>query len=225
VFERFTDRARRVLVLAQEESRLLGHSFIGTEHLLLGLISNGKGSAFEALHRHGLTLDSARQEVEDLVGSNDSTPTGSPPFTPRAKKALELALRESLQLGHKEIRTGHLLLGLLREGEGVGVQVLSDLGVDPVELRRTVLELGCDEGVRVGDAPIQVQPLRRSFRMDYVWTWPGEDETLHFLLRVADQKMDIRLARTENPDLYAFIVDNCPPLDDSTAPPFVTPPE
>ena len=228
MFERFTDRARRVLVLAQEESRLLGHGYIGTEHLLLGLLSNGQGTAVVALHGQGVTLDGARRAIEDRMGRQEATPTSPPPFTPRAKKVLELALRESLTLGHKEIGTGHLLLGVLGEVEGVGAQVLTDLGANPVELRETIIELGFDERSTLegGHQPSPAAgPLRRLFLVDDVWKWPGEDETLHFIIRLANQKVEIRLARSENPDLYDFIVENRPPLDDSTAPPYASPPE
>lgn len=141
MFERFTDRARRVLVLAQEEARLLDHNFIGTEHILLGLVHEEEGVAAAALASLGVRLDSARQKVEETMGPPGSTRTGSPPFTPRAKKVLELALRESLQLGHNYIDTEHILLGVLREGEGVAVRVLVSLGVDLNVLRQRVIEL------------------------------------------------------------------------------------
>jgi ATP-dependent Clp protease ATP-binding subunit ClpC len=124
LFERFTDRARRVLVLAQEEARLLNHSFIGTEHILLGLIHEGEGVAAKALESLGISLEAVREKVEETIGPAGTAPTGSPPFTPRAKKVLELSLREALQLGHNYIGTEHMLLGLVREGEGVAAQVL-----------------------------------------------------------------------------------------------------
>ena len=126
LFERFTDRARRVLVLAQEEARLLNHSFIGTEHILLGLIHEGEGLAAKALESLGISLEAVREKVEETIGPAGSAPTGSPPFTPRAKKVLELSLREALQLGHNYIGTEHMLLGLVREGEGVAAQVLAE---------------------------------------------------------------------------------------------------
>ena len=126
MFERFTDRARRVLVLAQEEARLLNHSFIGTEHILLGLIHEGEGLAAKALESLGISLEAVREKVEETIGPAGSAPTGSPPFTPRAKKVLELSLREALQLGHNYIGTEHMLLGLVREGEGVAAQVLAE---------------------------------------------------------------------------------------------------
>jgi hypothetical protein len=141
VFERFTDRARRVLVLAQEEARLLNHNFIGTEHILLGLIHEGEGVAAKALESLGVNLEVVRSQVEETVGPAGSSTTGSPPFTPRAKKVLELSLREALQLGHNYIGTEHLLLGLVREGEGVAVQVLVSLGADLSRVRQHVIQL------------------------------------------------------------------------------------
>jgi len=141
LFERFTDRARRVLVLAQEEARLLNHSFIGTEHILLGLIHEGEGVAAKALESLGISLEAVRERVEETIGPAGSGSTGSPPFTPRSKKVLELSLREALQLGHNYIGTEHMLLGLVREGEGVAAQVLVSLGVDLNVLRQRVIEL------------------------------------------------------------------------------------
>jgi ATP-dependent Clp protease ATP-binding subunit ClpC len=125
VFEGFTDRARHVLVLAQEEARLLGHQFIGTEHILLGLLHEGEGLAAQALTLLGVSLDAAREKVEETIGPVKRQVHGSPPFTPRAKKLLELSLRERLELGHEGIDTEHMLLGLVRQGESVAVSVLS----------------------------------------------------------------------------------------------------
>ena len=141
MFERFTDRARRVLVLAQEEARLLNHSFIGTEHILLGLIHEGEGLAAKALESLGISLEAVREKVEETIGPAGSAPTGSPPFTPRAKKVLELSLREALQLGHNYIGTEHMLLGLVREGEGVAAQVLQSLGAVLPRVRQQVIQL------------------------------------------------------------------------------------
>ena len=141
MFERFTDRARRVLVLAQEEARLLNHNFIGTEHILLGLIHEGEGVAAKALESLGISLEAVREKVEETIGMAGSAPTGSPPFTPRAKKVLELSLREALQLGHNYIGTEHMLLGLVREGEGVAAQVLVSLGADLARVRQQVIQL------------------------------------------------------------------------------------
>lgn len=123
MFERFTDRARRVIVLAQEEARGLNHNYIGTEHILLGLIHEGEGVAAKALESMGISLEAVRQEVEEIIGQGTEPPVGHIPFTPRAKKVLELSLREGLQMGHKYIGTEFLLLGLIREGEGVGNSV------------------------------------------------------------------------------------------------------
>jgi ATP-dependent Clp protease ATP-binding subunit ClpA len=141
VFERFTDRARRVVVLAQEESRLLNHDFIGTEHILLGLIHEGEGVAAQALGALGIRLEAVRAGVEETVGQGESTPSGHIPFTPRAKKVLELSLREALQFGHNYIGTEHLLLGLIREGEGVAATVLVGLGADLERVRTKVIEI------------------------------------------------------------------------------------
>src|SRR5438309_7826935 len=141
MFERFTDRARRVLVLAQEEARLLNHNFIGTEHILLGLIHEGEGVAAKALESLGISLEAVREKVEETIGPAGSSTTGSPPFTPRAKKVLELSLREALQLGHNYIGTEHILLGLIREGEGVAAQVLVKLGADLNKVRAQVIAL------------------------------------------------------------------------------------
>ncbi len=141
MFERFTDRARRVLVLAQEEARLLNHNFIGTEHILLGLIHEGEGVAAKALESLGISLEAVREKVEETIGPAGSSTTGSPPFTPRAKKVLELSLREALQLGHNYIGTEHMLLGLVREGEGVAAQVLVSLGADLARVRQQVIQL------------------------------------------------------------------------------------
>ncbi len=141
MFERFTDRARRVLVLAQEEARLLNHNFIGTEHILLGLIHEGEGVAANALESLGISLEAVRDKVEETIGPAGNAPTGSPPFTPRAKKVLELSLREAMQLGHNYIGTEHMLLGLVREGEGVAAQVLQSLGADLSRVRQQVIQL------------------------------------------------------------------------------------
>src|SRR6202142_504722 len=163
VFERFTDWARRVLVLAQEEGRLLNHSCIGTEHILLGLIHEGEGVGAVALESLGITLDAVRQKVQETIGMAGTAPNGSPPFTPRAKKVLELSLREALQLGHSYIGTEHMLLGLVREGEGVAATVLVSLGADLGRVRQGVIQLmsgnqgkesvGASQGAASGDNP------------------------------------------------------------------------
>ncbi|HJM99426.1 MAG TPA: ATP-dependent Clp protease ATP-binding subunit, partial [Acidimicrobiales bacterium] len=141
MFERFTDRARRVVVLAQEEARLLNHNYIGTEHILLGLIHEGEGVAAKALESLGISLEAVRDQVEEIIGQGGSSPSGHIPFTPRAKKVLELSLREALQLGHNYIGTEHILLGLIREGEGVAAQVLTKLGADLSRVRQQVIQL------------------------------------------------------------------------------------
>jgi len=155
VFERFTDRARRVVVLAQEEARLLNHNYIGTEHILLGLIHEGEGVAAKALESLGISLEAVRAQVEEIIGHGGSAPSGHIPFTPRAKKVLELSLREALQLGHNYIGTEHILLGLIREGEGVAAQVLVKLGADLSRVRQQVIQLlsgyaGSKEGATTG---------------------------------------------------------------------------
>jgi ATP-dependent Clp protease ATP-binding subunit ClpA len=141
MFERFTNQARRVVVLAQEESRELNHNYIGTEHLVLGLLREAEGTGARALESAGITLEAARREVEARVPRGGEQQTGHIPFTPRAKKSLELSLRESLALGQSYIGTGHLVLGLLRKGDGVGIEVLVGLGTDLNAVRTTVIEL------------------------------------------------------------------------------------
>ncbi len=157
MFERFTDRARRVVVLAQEEARLLNHNYIGTEHILLGLIHEGEGVAAKALESLGISLEAVRSQVEEIIGQGGSSPSGHIPFTPRAKKVLELSLREALQLGHNYIGTEHILLGLIREGEGVAAQVLVKLGADLSRVRQQVIQLlsgysGSGQGEKAGAA-------------------------------------------------------------------------
>ena len=141
MFERFTDRARRVVVLAQEEARMLNHNYIGTEHILLGLIHEGEGVAARALESLGISLEAVRQQVEEIIGQGQQAPSGHIPFTPRAKKVLELSLREAMQLGHNYIGTEHILLGLIREGDGVAAQVLVKLGADLNRVRQQVIQL------------------------------------------------------------------------------------
>ena len=141
MFERFTDRARRVVVLAQEEARMLNHNYIGTEHILLGLIHEGEGVAAKSLESLDIKLEQVRSQVEEIIGPGQQAPSGHIPFTPRAKKVLELSLREALQLGHNYIGTEHILLGLIREGEGVAAQVLVKLGADLNRVRQQVIQL------------------------------------------------------------------------------------
>ena len=163
MFERFTDRARRVVVLAQEEARLLNHNYIGTEHILLGLIHEGEGVAAKALESLGISLEAVRAQVEEIIGHGGQAPSGHIPFTPRAKKVLELSLREALQLGHNYIGTEHILLGLIREGEGVAAQVLVKLGADLSRVRQQVIQLlsgyaGAKEGAGTGGGSGESQP-------------------------------------------------------------------
>jgi hypothetical protein len=141
MFERFTDRARRVVVLAQEEARFLNHDYIGTEHILLGLVHEEQGVAARALESLGISLEAVRAEVTKVVGRGKHPPTGHIPFTPRAKKVLELSLREAIQLNHDYIGTEHILLGVVREGEGVAAQVLVKLGADLSRVRQQVTQL------------------------------------------------------------------------------------
>jgi hypothetical protein len=139
MFERFTDRARRAVVLAQEEARMLDHGYIGTEHLLLGLVHLGEGVAAKALESMGIGLEVVRGQVEEIIGRGHHADSGHIPFTPRAKRVLELSLRESSQLGHTYIGTEHILLGLVREGDGVAAQVLVKLGADLDRVRQQVI--------------------------------------------------------------------------------------
>jgi len=192
MFERFTDRARRVVVLAEEEARLLNHNYIGTEHLLLGLIREGEGVAAKALESLGISLDAVRQQVEEIIGQGQQAPSDGISFTPRAKKVLELSLRESLQLGHNYIGTEHILLGLIREGDGVAAQVLVRLGAGLNRVRQQVIQLlhgyqgkepesaGTGEGSRLGkraraelleDAPARIEALDR--RLAAIERWVG----------------------------------------------------
>ena len=138
MFERFTDRARRVVVLAQEEARMLNHNYIGTEHILLGLIHEGEGVAAKALESLGISLEAVRQQVEEIIGQGQQAPSGHIPFTPRAKKVLELSLREAIALKSTSIGDAHILLGLLREGEGLAMKMIHDRGIDVAVLRDEV---------------------------------------------------------------------------------------
>ncbi len=165
MFERFTDRARRVVVLAQEEARMLHHNYIGTEHLLLGLIREGEGVAAKALESIGIDLAAVRQQVEEIIGQGQQEPSGHIPFTKRAKKALEMSLRESVQLGHSYIGTEHILLGLLREGDGVAAQVLVKLGADLNRVRQQVIQLLHGPGQRAS-VPLPDDALARIDTLD-----------------------------------------------------------
>src|ERR1700724_4123880 len=159
MFERFTDQARRVVVLAQEESRILNHNYIGTEHLLLGMLREGEGGAATALKAMGIGLEAVRQQVEEIVGKGQQAPSGHIPFTPRAKKVLEFSLRESRQFGHDYIATEHILLGLVREGGGVAAQVLVKLGADLNLVRHEVTQLLAAVGRPLPDLAERVEQL------------------------------------------------------------------
>ena len=184
MFERFTDRARRAVAQAQEEARMLNHDYIGTEHILLGLIHEDEGVAAKALESLGVSLDAVRQQVEEIIGRGQQAPSGHIPFTPRAKKVLELSLREAQQLGHNYIGTEHILLGLIREGDGVAAQVLVKLGADLNRVRQQVIQLlhgyqgkepisaGTGRGSRLpDDALARVDDLDR--RLAAVERWIG----------------------------------------------------
>jgi ATP-dependent Clp protease ATP-binding subunit ClpC len=160
MFERFTERARRVVVLAQEEARMLDHNYIGTEHILLGLIHEGDGVAARVIGSMGLTLEAARDQVEQMIGRGGAAPSGHIPFTPRAKKVLELSLREALELNKSYIGTEHILLGLIREGHGVGAQILERLGGPLPTVRETSIELADSEPPE----PDQNEPMATAAR-------------------------------------------------------------
>jgi ATP-dependent Clp protease ATP-binding subunit ClpA len=191
MFERFTDRARRVVVLAQEEARMLDHNYIGTEHILLGLIHEGSGVAAKALEALGIRLEAVRLEVETMIGRGGEQTSGHIPFTPRAKKVLELAFRESTQLGHNYIGTEHILLGLVREGSGVAAQVLVKLGADLNRVRQQVVHLLHGESgpvevtrrsrgrMMIGAEPARITEL--AARMAAAERWIGIEPNLHDL--------------------------------------------
>jgi len=158
MFERFSDRARRVVVLAQEEARTLNHNYIGTEHILLGLIHEGEGVAAKALEALGISLEAVRSQVEEIIGQGQAAPTGHIPFTPRAKKVLELSLREALQLGHNYIGTEHMLLGLIRTDDSRAARVLTDLGATFDRVRAQVLTLLADRPIPPEESGIHHLP-------------------------------------------------------------------
>ncbi|HEX3424692.1 MAG TPA: Clp protease N-terminal domain-containing protein [Acidimicrobiales bacterium] len=188
MFERLTDRARRVLVLAQEEARLLDHEFIGTEHLLLGLIAEGDGIAANVLTSFGIGLDVARRQVQGILGPSGRHMQGSPPFTPSAKKVLELSLREALQMGHSYIGTEHLLLALIREDQGGGVQVLVGFGVDLASVRQRVIHL-LPGPAESGPPRATFSPAARRVLSAVRHLAPADPVgTHHFLLALFDQE-------------------------------------
>src|SRR5436190_11118949 len=189
MFERFTDRARRVVVLAQEEARMLNHTHIGTEHLLLGLIHEGEGVAAKALKSLGISLPAVRREVKEIIGRGDQPPPGHIPFTPQAKKVLELSLRESNQLGHSYIGTEHILLGLLREGEGVAAQVLVKMGTDLNRVRQQVIELLHGHS---GERPPSGRRLRARSGGDIPDLLDALDQRLEAIERWVGMRPDLR---------------------------------
>jgi ATP-dependent Clp protease ATP-binding subunit ClpA len=170
MFERFTDRARRVVVLAQEEARMLNHNYVGTEHILLGLIHEGEGVAAKALESLGIGLETVREKVTEIIGRGEQSPSGHIPFTPRSKKVLELSLREALQLGHNYIGTEHILLGMMSEGEGVAAQVLVRLGADLDRVRQQVTQVLHEYGSRTESSQPRERPARPGERSSR----PGE---------------------------------------------------
>jgi len=225
MFERFTDRARRVVVLAQEEARLLNHNYIGTEHILLGLIHEGEGVAATSLESLGISLEAVRAQVEEIIGQGQSAPTGHIPFTPRAKKVLELSLREALQLGHNYIGTEHILLGLIREGEGVAAQVLVKLGADLSRVRQQVIQVqsgygGEDVGARmrlvrmtVPDDLREAEEQLAQVRQKKEAAIQAQDFEQAATLRDAEKQLLARLAERERAwtagvDLAAVIQEN-----------------
>ena len=148
MFERFTERARQVVVLAQDEARALKHNYIGTEHILLGLLREEEGLAARVLESLDITVEEVRAQVARIVGQGDEVTTGQIPFTPRAKKVLELALREALSLGHNYIGTEHILLGLVRENEGVAARILLDFDADAEKIRNEIIRMLSGPGRR-----------------------------------------------------------------------------
>jgi ATP-dependent Clp protease ATP-binding subunit ClpC len=191
VFERFTDRARRAVVLALEEARMLNPNNIGTEHILLGLIHEGEGIAARALESLDISLEAVRQQVEEIIGQGQAAPTGHIPFTPRARKVLELSLREALEMGHNHIGTEHILLGLIREGEGVAAEVLVKLGARLSRVRQAVIQLlsGSPAG-RYGD-PLSPSPFeeREKVVLSFLINEGLSTSELANLLGVSEEKV------------------------------------
>jgi ATP-dependent Clp protease ATP-binding subunit ClpA len=192
MFERFTDRARRVVVLAQEEARLLKHGYIGTEHLLLGLVAEEDGIAAAALGRSGVELDAARAEVVELMGAGERPPSGHIPFTPSAKKALQQSLREAICLNHKHISTEHLLLGLLGYTDDAGTEVLRRLGVDFDALRADVVRLIEESPPPMVPKPRQSTPaFTRAMRRAAALAGDGDTGSHHLLLALLTDEQSI----------------------------------
>lgn len=199
IFERFTQRARRVIILAQEQARLFNHNFLGTEHILLGLAYEEEGVAGFVLRKLGVTPDELHAQIEDRVGSGVG-PAGSPPFTPHAKKVLELSLREALQLGHNYIGTEHMLLGLIRDTESVGAQMLIEVGLDPEVVRKEVIQTLCGFVAPPPMVPKQksetllellAELTKLSAKYGGLWTGPAENH-----LRMAAVEMESLAAFT-----------------------------
>jgi ATP-dependent Clp protease ATP-binding subunit ClpC len=218
MFERFTDRARRVVVLAQEEARMLSHNYIGTEHILLGLIHEGDGIAAKALESLGISLEGVRAQVEEIIGQGQQAPSGHIPFTPRAKKVLELSLREALQLGHNYIGTEHILLGLIREGEGVAAQVLVKLGADLSRVRQQVIQLisgyaGGEAAAEQAGARTRAEEQLGKVRQAKEAAIDAEDFERAAALRDQERQLLGRMAereraRTAEVDLEALVQEN-----------------
>lgn len=186
MFERFTERARQVGVLAQDEARLLKHSYIGTEHLLLGLIREEEGIAARVLASHDVTLEEVRAEVARIIGPGEGNPVGQIPFTPRAKRVLEHALREAISLGHNWIGTEHVLLGLSDEDEGVATRILLDFAVGHEQVRAEVLRLLADPASAVEEE----QPVEQELRSP-----PFSEEFMDELRRLSEEKERAILAQ------------------------------
>jgi ATP-dependent Clp protease ATP-binding subunit ClpC len=188
MFERFTDRARRVVVLAQDEARMLNHHYIATEHILLGLIREGEGIAAKTLESLGISLEAVRAQVEEIIGQGEQPPDDHIPFTPRAKKALELSMREALQLGHNYVGTEHILLGLIREGEGVAAQVLVKLGAGLNRVRQQVIQQLSASAA----SEESTTAARREELLDERLELPDEELMAHDPFAVSDQIEEIR---------------------------------
>jgi ATP-dependent Clp protease ATP-binding subunit ClpC len=213
VFERFTDRARRVLVLAQDEARQLGHNFIGTEHILLGLLCEGEAVAAKALESIGIGLETARARVAELDGPFSEASHGSMAFTPRAKKVLELSLREANELGHSYIGTEHLLLGLIREGDGVGAQVLISMGADAERIRGRVIQLlsghELSEPIHVATTRSEDSPGAQMLAVQVPSATPPDCPHCRSSLTTAARVRRLTLAETDGEPGHVFLIVYC----------------